>query len=149
MQIYKDRVLAFIDILGFKDMISQSVDNELEQQRILQAMDIIHSYKELNDKWVGKEIFIGDGCQVTTFSDSAVISYPLSYDGALFLLIIDIIHIQIELLRIGILVRGAITIGMAYHDIYNVFGPAMVKAYQLESSAAIYPRIIIHPEIVK
>ena len=47
MQIYKDRVLAFVDILGFKDKISQSVDKELEQQRILlQAIVDVEFKKE-------------------------------------------------------------------------------------------------------
>ena len=153
--IYEDRVLAFVDILGFRSMIKDSESDYEAQERIKKAMDIIHSYKTLNDSPMGHENDDSKaglrslGIQVTTFSDSAIISYPLSYDGALIHLIIDLIHMQMELLWLGILIRGGIAIGAAYHDSVNVFGPAMVEAYELESRKAIYPRIIMHPDTVE
>ena len=153
--IYEDRVLAFVDILGFRSMIKDSESVYEAQKRIKTAMNIIHSYKTLNDSPMGSEQnddkagLRSLGIQITTFSDSAIISYPLSYDGALFYLIIDLIHLQMELLWLGILIRGGIVIGPAYHDSVNAFGPAMVSAYELESKKAIYPRIIMHPNTVK
>lgn len=153
--IYEDRVVAFVDILGFSSLVNNSKSEYEAQDRIKKAMDIIHSYKILNDRPMGNEEDNEEaglralGIQVTTFSDSAIISYPLSYDGALFLLINDLIHMQMDLLFLGIIIRGGITIGPLYHDSVNAFGPAMVAAYELESKKAIYPRIIIHPDIVK
>lgn len=155
--VYEERVLAFVDIIGFRDMVTKSENNNALQEKISQAMDIIHDYKALNDKGFGGEDaekaqnggLRSLGIQVTTFSDSAIISYPLSYDGALFYLILDLIHMQMNLLWLGILMRGAITIGKAHHDTYNAFGPAMVKAYEMENKSAIYPRIILRPEDLK
>lgn len=153
--IYEERVLAFVDILGFRSMIENSKSKLEDQKKIKMAMDIIHNYKILNDRPMGREQNDNQaglralGIQVTTFSDSAIISYPLSYDGALFCLIMDLIHMQMELLWQGILIRGGIVIGPAYHDSVNVFGPAMVRAYELESEYAIFPRIIIHPDTIK
>lgn len=140
--IYENRILAFVDILGFKDMIVKSAGDSQKQQLIKEAMNIVHSYKVLNDKGSvgGLQKF---GVQVTTFSDSAVLSYPVSFDGGLFHVILDLIHLQIDLACLGVFIRGGITIGMAYHDEVNAFGPAMVEAYDLESNSAVYPRVIL------
>ena len=50
---------------------------------------------------------------------------------------------QIDLSSLGIFIRGGISIGLAYHDEYNAFGPAMNEAYRLESTKAESPRIIL------
>lgn len=138
--IYEYRILAFVDILGFKNMIQQSIYNIQEQKRILYAMNIIHSYKELSDFGFDGTNY---GIQVTTFSDSAIISYPISFDGGLFHVLIDLIHLQIDLSNLGIFIRGGVSIGLAYHDEFNAFGPAMNDAYILESREAKFPRIIL------
>lgn len=141
--IYEYRILAFVDILGFKNMIQQSTCNFHEQKRILNAMNIIHSYKELNDIGFGGGGLKKYGVQVTTFSDSAIISYPISFDGGLFHVLIDLIHLQIDLSNLGIFIRGGVSIGLVRHDEFNAFGPAMNDAYMLESKEAKSPRIIL------
>lgn len=146
--VYESRILAFVDILGFKNMVLASDNNYQEQQRILKAMSIIHRVKELNDS--GSDGGLRRyGIHVTTFSDSAIISYPLSHDGGLFYVLMDLIHLQIDLLMLGIFIRGGITIGAAHHDEFNAFGPAMVEAYELESKKAVYPRMILTEETIK
>ena len=141
--IYKSRILAFVDILGFKNMIQQSASDYKEQQRILNAMNIIHGYKTLNDNGLDGKGLREYGIQITTFSDSAIISYPIDFDGGLFHVLVDLIHLQIDLSNLGIFIRGGISMGLAYHDEYNAFGPAMNEAYRLESEEAKFPRIIL------
>lgn len=45
----------------------------------------------------------------------------------------------------GFWLRGAVTIGLLHHDEDIVFGPALNRAYELESRHAIFPRIILDP----
>lgn len=141
--IYESRILAFVDILGFKNMIQQSAFDYKEQQRILNAMNIIHGYKTLNDNGLDGKGLREYGIQITTFSDSAIISYPIDFEGGLFHVLVDLIHLQIDLSNLGIFIRGGISMGLAYHDEYNAFGPAMNEAYRLESEEAKFPRIIL------
>lgn len=147
LPIYENRILAFVDILGFKNMVQVSASNFQEQIRLMKAMDIIHSYKTLNDEGLdgGLRKY---GVQVTTFSDSAILSYPISFDGGLFHVLLDLIHLQIDLACLGIFIRGGISIGPAHHDEFNAFGPAMVDAYELESKIAKYPRIILSGQTI-
>jgi hypothetical protein len=50
--------------------------------------------------------------------------------------------LSFELLCLGYFVRGAIALGKLYHDDEMVFGDALVRAYELETSVARFPRIL-------
>lgn len=45
--------------------------------------------------------------------------------------------------KCGLLIRGGLTVGELYHDENIVYGPAMIRAYEMENKMAIYPRIIV------
>jgi hypothetical protein len=45
----------------------------------------------------------------------------------------------------GYFIRGGVTIGDIRVEESTVFGPAIVKAYRLESEFAVYPRVVIDP----
>lgn len=83
------------------------------------------------------------------FSDSAVISYSKEIEGGLFYIILDLIHLQINLFQLGVILRGGISFGKIYHDGELVYGPAMSEAYALESNKALYPRIVLTQETIK
>ncbi len=89
--------------------------------------------------------------EVSIFSDSIIISYPgsLSIGGAFFHVLLDLVHICIELLGQKMYIRGGVTYGRMYHDKKVCFGPAMIRAYNLEKDVAIYPRVVIDAETIK
>lgn len=144
---YEERIIAFIDILGFREHINQTVTSSSHFNKIRKVLNFISDLKQDNDmghlsqKEIGKE--------VTVFSDSIVISYPISLPSAGFHLLIDVIHLQLEMMGEGIQMRGGITVGPLCHEDNIVYGPAMVEAYELESKLAVYPRIIIKDEAIK
>src|SRR5688572_864192 len=63
-----ERYVAFIDIMGFKDMVARSTHDE-----IYQMMMTINESKSLNESvhWGGKENF--DLVRTTTYSDSIMV----------------------------------------------------------------------------
>ena len=70
-------------------------------------------------------------------------SGPLAWE------LIDLLHIQIDCIRNGILIRGATTIGQMHLGLNfdgPVFGPALVEAYEMEDSEVVYPRIVVMDE---
>lgn len=93
--------------------------------------------------------------KIIQFSDSIIraqridskwnIEHPSSI---LFSELISLIFSQIELIGQGVLVRGGMSLGRLAISEGNVFGPAMVAAYNLESKFAVYPRIVIDPKII-
>ena len=140
---YDDRIIAFVDIMGFQDMVDESVNNPDQYAKI---KDALHTFKNLKkdkaDPLYRKDI------KVTTFSDSLVISYPADYNGGLFWIILDLIYLQLIFSRLGVIIRGGIAIGKLRHTREEIFGPAMNEAYWLESKKAIYPRIVIEEETI-
>lgn len=144
--IYKKRIVAFVDILGFKTHIERSVENPDHAKTLLNVLKRVALAKSVNDS--GLLPLKEHGKEVTSFSDCIVISYPLDYKGGLFHILIDLIHIQLDLLFNGIVLRGGITVGDVFHDDNIAFGPALVKAYDLESKVAKYPRIVIEEETI-
>ncbi len=137
--IYEKRIVAFLDILGFSSMVDDSkVDTPL-RLKLKRATEIIYESTHTNET----------GRCVSTFSDSAVISYPLNRESSLFCLLIDIIHLQLKLGAIGIFIRGGISIGDCFHDGNLIFGPAMNESYQFEHEVAKWPRVVISEDTLK
>lgn len=145
---FTERIVAFIDILGFKDLVEQSMKSEEIAKRLHRALELIYEHKEENesDDFVCMQQY---GIEVSVFSDSAIISYPMDYEGGLFFILLDIIHLQLDLACLGILIRGGIAIGPMYHRGQIAYGPAMNRAYFLESEYAKMPRIVVEEETIR
>lgn len=140
-QQYVPRYIVFIDILGFKNLVEESTRNEDQLKNIHRALKYISEIKQENAE--GQLSLREQGEEVTVFSDSIVISMPVSERNAGWYLMDKVIFIQMQLMYLGICIRGGMTVGELYHNDNIVFGPAMNEAYGLESNCAIYPRVIV------
>ncbi|OME73992.1 hypothetical protein BK120_32460 [Paenibacillus sp. FSL A5-0031] len=136
---YSIRNVAFIDILGFSDLINKSGKHNTILKSIYESLTIMRDMKNIIPENGVDEL----SPQVSVFSDNIVISYINDNRESEFLLIRDCIFLYLSLLTKGILLRGGITTGELYHDENVVFGPALVKAYKIESKFSIYPRIVV------
>lgn len=82
------------------------------------------------------------------FSDSIVISQKMDKLSSFSDFIEFIAQMQFELMKAGILIRGGIDIVKLYHDDSFIFGEALISAYLLESSSAIFPRIVVSQKAI-
>ncbi len=140
---YKNCYVAFVDILGFKEWVNKSDKSPDNISEIQDVLDIFVSEKENNLANVDFVRSIRNGRHVTIFSDSIVISYNAENVNAGYHLLMDLSYITVQLLDKGVMVRGGATYGKLMHDEQYCYGPAMNKAYLLESEVAIYPRIVL------
>jgi len=137
-QQYEDRLVAFIDILGFKDLVADTETDARKLQHLTAALDGLY-----NRIWQWEADGSYSSFAFTQFSDSIVIS-ALADSTDSFEMLQQLLLGVMELVDdYDILVRGGIARGQLIHDRAMVVGPAMVEAYRLESKEAIYPRIII------
>jgi hypothetical protein len=129
----------FIDFLGFREIVKETERDPAELTRILRALD------ELRDIPTP-----GTSASETSthFSDSFVVSYLINEESAVFHLLNGIALALIELTALGYLVRGAVVAGKLYHTKDYIVGPALVRAYEIESKEAIYPRVIVDPHVI-
>ena len=143
---YETRICCFIDILGFRQHIEQTIDQEGNDN--VEKINKIKYILDLSKKMTDDSGFSKSKI-VTYFSDSIVISYDYSEPSQLFHTLIDLLYVSFELANQGYLARGGVTIGKLIHTEEFIFGPAMVKAYDLESKKANYPRILVEKEVVE
>lgn len=144
---YDQQLVAFIDILGFKNIVEKSENNVEYLKKILHATQTIKNFVRNNDEKRKSE---GRSVQMVQFSDSLVISRPYHGNGDLNQIIMNLDFVQKIIARdVGIMIRGGVTAGKLYHKDSISFGPAFLRAFELESKVAKTPRIIIDPNLLE
>lgn len=144
---YERRIVCFIDILGFSNIIKKTTKSTIgvnfDLQNIVNALDFVHAhFSELSLDYEGL-------IQLSQFSDSIVISFPVKNRAEMIVLFKNIKYVQVQLLsEYCILMRGGIVIGNVIHNNSLLLGPAMIDAYMLESKCAMSPRIVIDPKVI-
>lgn len=168
--VYEDRFVVFLDILGFSSLIEQSQDSPDLAKDILDVLVSMQSKEivrfsgghinydrvpadevaevedimaRLNDVTLSRT-----NISVSYFSDCIVLS-ALKDDKYSRQMIVESVRNFSMILWMSkkMLIRGGICEGKLHHSSGGpVFGPALNRAYEIESREAVYPRILIDPE---
>lgn len=146
---YDNRIVLFLDILGFKKHVLDTTEKSKETSEVIDNEERIEALYETLSK-MGEIAGVKgnhDKINVTQFSDSIVISFldkSPSKASTVFEIILKII---IHLVSKEVICRGALSYGKFIHDSRILFGPALIEAYETESKAAMYPRVIMDRKI--
>lgn len=145
---YENRIVAFVDVLGWKDFIARSVEDEDSVRRVGSMLVGLQQHRDTIKAMiqkVGSEAPESSDVFTSTaqFSDSFVFSCQPQRSHSL---LTDLKFITTSMLRLGLPVRGGVCHGPIYHRDNVAFGPALVEAYNLEQQAT-YPRIIASVEL--
>ena len=132
--------IAYLDILGSKNLIDNDKNNEF-----LNYLNML-CHDALLEASSNKDIFI------KIFSDNILLAVNTECEAQIRKERIEVLinrvgNIQNEILRYGYLVRGAIVEGDFFHNDVIVYGKALVKAVTDEEQIAIYPRVIVQKDI--
>ncbi len=144
---YDQRLCAFLDLLGFRAAVDRMSHDPSEFSRMRRILTTLHEHARSRKRPDGSVVFYSR--EMTAFSDSLVISYPINEVGCTRSLFEDIIWLFRELLTAGVVLRGGVSVGRLYHAGGVVFGDAMVRAYHLESKVADYARVVVDEEAAK
>jgi hypothetical protein len=130
---YEDRLVGYFDILGWGSHIVEAGEDPARIARLAAAVRMFTSH-------VGA---VGDNdARMTTFSDNVVFSKRYAPEDVPWFLQ-GVATIMLGAATFGFLVRGGVTRGSLIHDEHIVFGPALNRAYEMESKQAVYPRVLI------
>lgn len=131
--------VAFIDILGFSEMVTADCDSADPGSKFLPRLKkTIH--KALAE---AKDV----NADINQFSDSIIVSAPFSPKRESleeFVLLSG--KLQSLLFLHGVICRGEIAHGRHYHDETILFSRALIDAYAIESSVSRNPRIVVSRE---
>jgi len=161
---YERRLIAFIDILGFKEIVKQSESDHSKIDLIYSVLNYLKDW-EIPERWDLKFLEIEEDAQkrgvtnfdirgktnTTSFSDSIVVSVSVeeNVNEMVSTLIVNLSNIGAILLEKGILIRGGLTIGNIIHyDNGTVFGQGLIDAFMLETKSAKFPRIILSDKLL-
>ncbi|KQT60578.1 MULTISPECIES: hypothetical protein [unclassified Aureimonas] len=131
---YQDRVVGFVDILGFADLVRRADKDPGLRDDIAEALGKVRRVASPGE---------GESdLRAQNFSDSLILSAADTPNG-LWHLLLSIDALAWNLLQLGVLIRGAVTIGGMRHETDLVFGVGVNEAARLESTVAKMPRIIL------
>jgi hypothetical protein len=134
---YEKRIVAFLDILGFRARIMQGTSGA---EALIREIDDAISH--------ATDIVVSQGPEsvsVRLFSDCFCISCnPLD----LSLLIRELSFLQLFLCTSGVFVRGSISTGHHFENKRIIFSEGLIRAYDLQARDK-YPRITIDDPIVR
>lgn len=151
---YENRIVAFIDILGFRELLNKTMDKKGNDDESA-INEIVSAYNAIRDIWDldKKSDFLdtksSDSKKVSIFSDCLVISFEVSTPSEVFFTLLELKWLIMRLITRKILCRGAVSLGKFLHTENYLFGPALIEAYTLESKAAIYPRVILDSSVIE
>lgn len=149
---YEECIVTYLDILGFRSMLESQTPREIAQT--LEEFRWITKPSKLESKREPKEVGEESVVRVEIISDAIVrarTTKAMYQGGYLFWELLDLLHIQCSCINSGVIVRGALTIGELHlgDDLRGpVFGPALVKAYEMERDAVVYPRIVVETAVL-
>jgi hypothetical protein len=146
---YEVGLVTYVDILGFRELIDTKTAGEISR-----TIRVVKEEVQPQFKFGFKKKLKGvPDVEYVNFSDLTIISTPLRRLeapplGSLFHQLIRLVHAQaILLIEEGILIRGGITVGNLVKSWGQLFGPAIVRAYEIESEIAKHPRVVIGKEV--
>lgn len=135
---FEERAVAFIDILGFKALVNDAVQNPNSLYELDELIKLLESAVPTFDEKVEENVPRHLVPKYLYISDCIIISAPLSdenmlsYNG-LEIVIMRVIQLTHHFLSKGYLIRGGISVGKVWHTNSNIIGPAYHEAYLLEA----------------
>ena len=144
---YEACIVSFIDVLGFRTLIDTR--SAAEVHRVVTRLERFTRPDEETPPRSMDEVRLNSRAFAYSVSDAIVRVRPYDtqyHDGAFFWELYDLLRAQIALVGSGVLIRAGVTVGDAYVGLTGkgpIFGPAVVRAFEIESQAAIFPRVVI------
>lgn len=145
---FKEKFIAFIDLLGFKNMVKDAESGTgMPLEKLLQVLETLGAAEHRDrlsahgpslcpqTKYVERDLDF----RVTQVSDCVVISAEISPSGAANLTWICW-AIVMGLLRSGIMCRGYITRGLIFHTDRQIIGSGYQKAFDSERNVTAFKR---------
>lgn len=153
-----NRIVAFVDILGFSDMI-RKYDSSANVQLLIDlkesldsAVEFMQKNYQYSENQIESKLFSDCLCLSTPYFDNDT-DFPYQFG----IIMLGLKMYQYLLLNKGYLVRGGVAIGSYYSDGNMIFSGALVKAVEYEKNGSTVsthdrqekpPRILVCPEII-
>lgn len=145
---YSKHIIAFIDVLGFTEMIKASENNKAIREKIMQLLNELSQITEARNR----QFSTGNSKQqikISSMSDSIIISSRSISENTFRVILWILSEFYIKtIINHSVFIRGLVTIGPYYEKGNIAFGPAFIKAYEMEKTLIKWPRCVIDPQVL-
>ena len=143
---YKNCLIAYLDIVGFTDAIRKADADEVGIESIAAVLKgLTEGAQVIRDKTLKHW---KQPCNAVTFSDSIVICFPELSDDSFISMVNIVAALQFDVTSDSFFLRGGVSNGWHYESEGVMFGQAYLKAYELEK-LALWPRVVIDPRLLR
>jgi len=143
---YRDSLVVFLDILGLTNSIMETENNESKARTIADMLAEVRETTKIINKRAKKSW--KTKFTAHAFSDSIIVSCPTVSKNAFIFMAHIIAAIQFDVMRRQFFLRGGLSAGGHYERGGIAFGPAFVRAYELERQS-VWPRVLIDPLVLE
>ncbi len=137
---YQEGFVVFVDLLGFRERVRRAGSNA---GPIREIWDMLQESKRVVETSTQSNM---KGAVALQFSDTVVWCVPVGAHDSLRVLLNWVSSFEMTAFTRGLALRGGIARGDILIDGPVLFGPALIRAYDLEK-LAIWPRVIVDPQI--
>lgn len=140
---YSKKMVAFVDILGFRNKTDKGNDGKQSVHDTLTIIrKLVEAYKQTNFfDCIPKH---KDKIKYYVFSDSMLFS---STPDTFYTIVSAIAYLQFVCATKGFFLRGGISYGEIFDKNSFFYGNGLNQSYELESKTACYPRVIVSPAL--
>lgn len=153
---YEKRLVAFIDVLGFKNTIDKSIKDDGRIKTISEFFTEVRDDFCISERKITKYQEEGrknpneaTTRKVSQFSDCLVVSYREDEESAVFHMMHTLFFVHMSALQRSLLIRGCVVRGDLIHTNELLFGPALNDAVEKEKALASYPRIVCDDSVLE
>lgn len=163
---YENRFVCSMDVLGFKQLVNDSVSdpNSMERVKALSSLLLREKESYIEGRWNSKfkmpfvnrdairdKLLTEDSIPlgISLFSDSIIVSYKpkpcerfVEWYRQLNQIFHDLCMLQSTFVANGYFIRGGLSYGKLHHAGDICIGPALIESVQLESKA-VFPYIAV------
>jgi len=136
---YRTKYVAFLDLLGFRELVKRSGADVLERHRLVESLKLVRDTLCENQ---------AIDFRFTYFSDCIVLSAEHS-PHALWQVFQSIEILTCNLLQYDIFVRGGLAVGPTHHSKDFVFGTAVTESYELECRSGGGPIVLLSSSVMQ
>jgi hypothetical protein len=140
----------YLDVLGFNQLTEEAFSAGEGDQLLEDFHTAIDGQVGLLKKRSNEDRW--EHFRVKTFTDNIIISHPVtSWDAEDDIgdLISDLVEFNLRMAVAGFFIRGGWTVDLLYMEDDIVFGPAILKAYKIETEKARVPRIALDETVTE
>lgn len=144
---YKEHYVAFLDILGFKEMLDKKVNCD----EIYSVFEELKKNSHTSLHYNGEAIESFDEVKYYIMSDSIVLYIPTDIEEAFIALVGTCLKLQMSLLfrEKPVLIRGGIAKGNLFVEGNIIFGQGLSNAYKIEKDVSVFPRIVFNRDLLQ